>query len=190
MSEYKCIVSDDILVKSHEERIQEWTYIINKIDVLMNNYETIVNIPEYFYAKVACSFIGSILTGTTVLYIGNLILLWEQYFIDECPECNGSVYIFNAGGSPLSGRHQYQGICSGCNNFIQGRKPTFIELFMPAYELAKNNKNFAIINKTVNHYFSPGGDKPDGIKDVIIRNKIMGIPIETLIQRLKNKHLS
>ncbi len=188
MTTYNCIIDDEMLYKPHEERVEQWKYILSNLYVLIKNKNLILKTPEYRYSKVCDAFIGTTITGTTILYIGLLLELWEKSFTAQCSKCNGKVYIFNASGSPLSGRHQYQGMCKNCYEFVQGSKKSFGELLSPLFDLSKNYKNKTIIEKNVNHYFSPGGESADGIQQKIKREMIVGITIEELIWNLITSH--
>ncbi len=174
---------------SLEYAVKQWKLILSNLDVLIRNKNLILKTPEYRFSKVGVAFAGTTVTGTNVLYIGLLLELWEKnQFTDQCPECKGNVYIFNAAGSPLSGRHQFQGMCKNCYEFVQGSKKTFGDLLFPLFDLSKNYKNKTIMEKTVNHYFSLGGESADGIQHKIIREMIVGITIEELIWNLINSH--
>jgi len=52
-------------------------------------------------------------------------------------------------------------------------------------ELNNNYPNYGIIKKTVNHYFSPGGESKDGITETVIQERIQGLMLEDLIDALK-----
>lgn len=47
------------------------------------------------------------------------------------PKCCGSVYIYRASGSALSGCHTYHGYCPGCKTEFKGSHPTFSEILHP-----------------------------------------------------------
>lgn len=47
------------------------------------------------------------------------------------PDCCGEVYVFNAGGSPLSGTNTYRGYCRCCRKIYTGSRPSFGEIIGP-----------------------------------------------------------
>ncbi len=164
----------------------EMEMFIDNIELIISHVDTIISRKELFYTELSFGHISTTLTGTEVLPIGVLVLLWRnREFLASCSVCGGKVYIVCAAGSPLSGSHQYTGICPVCKKVVYGSKRTFRELYGPVHEIAKIYPNYTLIKKTVSHYFSPGGESKEGITENVVREKIHGFTLDELINELK-----
>ncbi len=168
------------------EREGEWEMLMDNIDLIMTNSSEILSHDEFFYTEMSFAHISSVLSGTAVLTLGSLLLLWgNNQFLDRCSDCSGPIYITGAAGNPLTGSHQFQGFCPYCRLNRYGNKKTFHELYKPALELALKFANYTQVKKIVNHYFSPGGEKPDGIREERIKEKIASVTLAEVISKLK-----
>lgn len=104
---------------------------IQNFDLLYRNSEKILADERYRNIIFYGLFFSSAYTSRErPLTLGELYLLWNK---NEwiTPDCCGQVYLYSAGGSPLSGSHSYFGYCCGCNKSYRGRRPTFMEIMKP-----------------------------------------------------------
>jgi len=164
----------------------EMEMFIDNIELIISHVNAITSRKELFYTELSFGHISTTLTGTAVLPIGVLVLLWRnREFLASCSDCGGRAYIVCAAGSPLSGSHQYTGICPVCRKVVYGTKRTFRQLYGPALKMAEKYPNYTLMKKTVNHYFSPGGESKEGITENVVREKIRGFILEELINELK-----
>ena len=70
-----------------------------------------------------CAFLSMAYAGGGYLPLGTLLCFWQQdRFTDTCEECEGKVYLYGAGGSPLSGSGSMWGRCAQCH---KGKKVAF-----------------------------------------------------------------
>jgi len=190
MSEYTYRIENTLPDRTPEERKREWELLVNNIDLILRNVDIVLSKKEFFFIQLSFAHISTTITGTTALPLGVLLLLWQKNeFIATCPHCGERAFIVFAAGSPLSGSHKYNGFCPACKKDILGSKKTFRELWLPSWELNDKYPNFGIIKKTVNHYFSHGGESKDGITETVIQEKIQGLMLEDLIGVLKSMEL-
>ena len=189
MSEYEYKVDNRLPERSPEDQQHEWELLADNIDLIIRHDDVIQSKKEFFFTELSFGHISTTITGTTVLPLGVLLLLWKKKeFLSTCPECGGRAYIVNAAGSPLSGTHKFNGFCAVCKKDVSGSKHMFLELCRPSWELAEQYPNHGIMKKTVKHYFSPGGGSKDGIIETVIREKIQGVMLEELINQLRSLH--
>jgi hypothetical protein len=100
--------------------------VMENLSFLLDKFEEIVKVPEYYFCPVPDSWIGSayVARKRSKLYLGELLSLWEKgEWLGVCPECGNIVYLTNAGGSPLSGRGGAWGICCECKQMKYEIKP-------------------------------------------------------------------
>ena len=113
--------------------------VIENLPFLYSKYEEIMNTDKYYFCPAFDSYFGTayISIGRFELYIGELLQLWkDNKWKNECPQCRGTVYITNAGGSPLSGAGSGWGTCEGCKTNIYGITP-FRKFFHEIRELPR-----------------------------------------------------
>lgn len=107
--------------------------------VFMENFPLILNYSDLITGKREYSnitFRGLAIGITFVarsrpLTIGELFTHYRNGHLIDDNGCCGRVYIFAAGGSILSGGHQYTGICSGCNSVVYGTLRSFRLIMEP-----------------------------------------------------------
>jgi len=164
----------------------EWNMLIDNIELIISHVDAITSRKELFYSELSFGHISTTLTGTEVLPIGVLVLLWlNREFLASCSDCGGKAYIVCAAGSPLSGSHQYTAICPVCRKFLYGTKRSCHQLYYPAFKMAKKYPNYTLMKKTVNHYFSTEGNSKEGITETVVREKYHGFNLGELINELK-----
>lgn len=164
----------------------EWELLIENIDLIMKHANIIKSRKELFYTELSFAYIASMVTQTSVLSLGALIILWQEVvFLDTCKKCGGRVYIVSAAGSPLSGRHTYSGFCSACGKMLIGSKKSYSELFIPALKIAKKYRNQTLFKRSLSCYYQGPGDIEEVITETVIREKIHSFTMEELINVLK-----
>lgn len=170
-----------------EKRAAEKQLLRQNLGLLLENAEKIINTPEYFFCPLRTAFLSLAYINGGMMPLGALLLLWkEEKLIETCPDCSGKVYLFSAGGSPLSGSNSWGGICPACDRIRYGRSAHFSDIWLPMLESIKKYPNVDIIEKGERPKFSwsqgiVGKETPD----VIIKPKVEGIPFEELIRVLK-----
>jgi len=99
--------------------------LIDSFSLLSNYYDEILDNPELYYVPVNEIRFGSSITGSTKLFLGDLLTLWQdEPWHTTCPKCNSqSLFIFGAGGSPLSGSGSAWGVCKKCRKSVDGVRP-------------------------------------------------------------------
>ncbi|MDA3810674.1 MAG: hypothetical protein PF518_10170 [Spirochaetaceae bacterium] len=100
--------------------------LMENLEFLLDNFEKIKTTPEYYFCPVPDSWLGAayISRGRSELYLGELLSLWKNGdWLGLCPECGDTVFLTNAGGSPLSGSGSAWGICKDCKKMVYGIKP-------------------------------------------------------------------
>lgn len=113
------------------------------IQLLLDNTDIILGNEKYFYCKFGSAYISMpYISGGGLIPLGILILLWKEHqLLDKCKKCGGDVHIIGAGGSPLSGKHNFWGYCSKCRQRQRGQKETFGELLHPVLNMKKKFPN-------------------------------------------------
>ncbi len=125
--------------KLSKVKIDFYLSVIENLPFLYSNFEKIKETDKYYFCPAYDSYFGTSLIsiGRTELYIGELLELWKSNkWKSECPKCGGTVYITNAGGSPLSGAGGGWGTCEGCKTNIGGITP-FRKFFHEIRELPR-----------------------------------------------------
>jgi len=99
--------------------------LIDAVPSLLKFYDEIFDNPELYYVPIEGVGFGSSITGSTQLFLGDLLTLWQdEPWHTTCPKCNSqSLFIFGAGGSPLSGSGSAWGVCRECREDIHGITP-------------------------------------------------------------------
>ncbi|MFC1670034.1 hypothetical protein ACFL20_06535 [Spirochaetota bacterium] len=186
---YEYEVPDEIPELTREEKEIERKLICENIDLIINNLGVIINNEKYFYTKISMGFLGTTITGTKVLHMGILALLWkDRKLTDKCEVCGSKVYILGAGGSLLSGSHQWHGCCSKCKEITHGRKKSFSQLYHPVFEITKRYPNKTVIRKykaKSKEWYNKITEKIP--PDEVIKKKKEGISFEELIGELKSR---
>ncbi len=172
---------------------QDLTSLLNDEEILshnlqaiLDNAEIILSTPEFFYCQPEMAHLGVCWIGGGPIPLGVLVKLWKDgKLILTCPHCNGSLYVFQAGGSPLSGRNSCRGCCIACNESYSVFTKQFGGLWHPIIELMKRHENKPEILKGKHPVFSwSKGLVGESVPDTIIKDSIHGVGLETLIRKL------
>ena len=104
------------------------------LDLILENSDRIIENTQYrnsiFWGiRIQAAYIGRRKTLT----LGELVFLWNSGSLIDSDGCCGPVYIDGAGGSPLTGRNQYRGICRTCKQVLFGRLPSFGTILGPIF---------------------------------------------------------
>ncbi len=99
--------------------------LIDSFSLLLNYYDEILENSELYYVPVKEIRFGSTVTGDAKLFLGDLLTMWQgEPWRTNCPKCNSqSLFIFGAGGSPLSGSGSAWGVCRECRESVDGIRP-------------------------------------------------------------------
>ena len=190
MKKGRIIVHKQKLLELNElEREEELNLLYENINLLLKHKKVIYRKKEFFFCILSQTFIGDSITGLAVLPIGILLKLWEKgHFLHTCPDCGGTVYILSAGGSILSGSHQFRAICPRCKKEVVGRKPSFSQLNLPAHKLVNKYRNVEIIEMFKNQYFEIGRGLV-GKKDeqIVLEKMVKVVSLKELIEYLKKE---
>ena len=133
--------------------------------------------------------VGSMLTGGNYVPIGVFLLLWEEgLLISHCPQCDAESYIFQAGGSLLSGGNSYTALCPACTKTFYGSVQSFGSLFFSVREKKEEypNKVKILIRETQRFSWSKGLEGQP-TPDMILEDGIHPVDLKILIANLKEK---
>lgn len=153
--------------------------------LLLSRYDKIRETPEMFFCRPAGA---GVMTGGD-LPLGALLELWRAgKFARKCSDCSDTVFLYALWGSPLSGCHNWYGVCPTCRSAKKGSGGTCITLWPEASQLARRYKNLPILKKGERAQFSwgrglVGKDEPD----VLVVDKVHGLSLQEVIQGLQ-KH--
>jgi len=126
------------ILKREEHTENEHKLFVDNLDMILSKQEMILNDPKLYCCTIGKAYIGASFTGCQRIFLGALLELWQKNVLtDVCAECGGRVVICGAGGSILSGCHQWHGICTACKKLQYGHKERFYHLYMPVYKHVK-----------------------------------------------------
>lgn len=159
------------------------------IALILKHKKRIIATPKYFFIRFRNSFLGSTITGYWPVPLGIWLLYWsEGKNIMRCPECEYSAFIFNASGSPLSGRNQISIVCADCQEISYIRVASFNSIFIPVFELRKMYPNKQVILRTKSQFFSWGkGLVGEETPDRLIRDCVHAVELSVLIDDLRTQ---
>ena len=173
---------------SAEKREEEIKVLCQHFEVILKNFKKILENEQYFFCQIGAAFLSiPFIRPDGPIPLGVLVLLWQKRkLIKKCPDCGGKVYVFGAGGSPFSGTHSWWGICRRCSIEKSQRSGSdFHVIFAPIMEMLKKYPNKPIIKKGKRQYFSwKHGLTGETTPDIIIKEKVEGVDIKTLIKEL------
>jgi hypothetical protein len=172
--------------KTKAEHQSDFDLFLNHFKLILEHQEIILNTPKYFQILLERFHVGTSITGIAYIPLGVLLLLWrDEELICQCPECNGNSYIFQAGGSLLSGDHRYTAICPECKRCFCGRASSFGEIYSPICSILKKYPNTETILKRRTTTFSWGqGLVGKPTPDEVIDSGIPTIEFKSLIKLL------
>lgn len=106
---------------------------IQHFELLLSNSSIILGNPRYRNIIFPGLFISSAwVSRQRPLTLDELYYHWKAgEFITH--DCCGSVYVYSAGGSVLSGSHRYNGYCRSCGKVYFGQRSAFSKLWQPYF---------------------------------------------------------
>ncbi len=172
--------------QSKESRQKELELFREHFDLILKYADLIISTPRYFHSYLENSNIGLMYIGGYYAPMGVLLQLWKNNeFVDECDLCNGQLYLFHGGGSPLSGSNKCQGICKECKTLSQKRLSD-VEPLATALKHIKNNLNYQLIQQTKGEVFSfKDGLTGKPVPDKILEEGIIPVTITELINEIQ-----
>lgn len=169
-------------------RSEEASSFCDNLQLVLDHGNEILRTERYFYCYPDDAFLSLAYFGGGPIPLGALILLWRAgEMLDVCQACGGTVHIIGAGGSPLSGSHSWWGCCVRCGRKRRGQRESFSTLWPPVLKMLRQYRNEAVIQRGKRRQFSwskglVGEDTPG----VVIKPRIEGVSVATLIAELKN----
>jgi hypothetical protein len=158
---------------SAENREEEMKVVCENFEVILKNFKRILENEQFFFCQIGAAYLAMPWIGPDgPIPLGVLVLLWQKRkLIKKCPDCGGNVYVFGASGSPLSGDHSWRGVCRRCAGEKSQRGGNgFHLIWMPIREMLRE---------------LTGETTPD----IIIKEKVQGVDIKTLIEELNYEGL-
>ena len=174
--------------ESDEQGKKNRQIFCENLGLILKNSEHILKTPEYFYIRHEWSLVGGIYAGSKYIPLGVLIKLWqEDKWLDECPSCAGKTYVFCAGGSPLSGSHYTNAVCTACNEIVNRKKTSGLAALMkPAFNLCKSHTQTRKILRTRGPRFSwSKGLVGEKVPDQVLEDVVKPVSLGELIDKLK-----
>lgn len=106
--------------------------LLQSFGLLREHADTIINTPAYSFCSPRIVRLALFYIGGGRVPLGALLQLWQEgKLIETCPVCSGEIYLFSAGGSPLSGMNAWSGICPSCNRIHIGKSDYFPKIWQP-----------------------------------------------------------
>lgn len=134
-------ISEDSLDTPEARKSYRLT-LLDAYPLLLNFYDEILNTPELYSVEIKTTWFGTVVTGNTSLFLGDFLQFWQdEPWHRNCPTCHTqTLFIFGAGGSPLSGSGGGGGICTKCKETFSG-----VGAFMPFFSSVR--KIYALSRK-------------------------------------------
>ena len=190
VSRERVIVKDmPLLEKTEAEQKQEFKLFVSNFRLIQKYADFIIGTPEYFHILMKDFLVGSTLTGGNYVPLGVWLLLWKEGFmISRCPQCEAEAYIFQAGGSLLSGGNSYTALCPACTKTFYGSVPSFSSHFFPVREkMAKYPNEVKILIRETQHFSWSKGLMGQPTPNEILEDGIHPVDLKTLIAKLEQK---
>jgi len=184
------IVYQDIeaLKATEEESSSDLNLFVENFDLILRHADHIKNTPSLFFSSFKCAFISVAFLGHHQAGIGHLLTLWEnEILLGTCKLCKNTLFIFSAGGSPLSGRNSCQGICVACRK-VQKTKWLSFKPIMLALTFLKSKKNKRKILRTRGQYFTwEHGLTGKPVPDKLLDKGVQPATFEELIKEIQKR---
>jgi hypothetical protein len=174
--------------ESDAERAQNMQLFCDNLELIIANADLIMKRPEFFYIRHDWMLIGGIFVGSKNIPLGVLLKLWQSgRWIDECPGCGGIVYIFMAGGSPLSGSHYCHAVCLACRKIVNSKQvEAFTVLMQQAFDLCDRYSRKQKILRTRGPVFSwSKGLVGESVPVEILEDVVKPVSLAEMIEALK-----
>lgn len=174
--------------ESDAERVRNIKLFCDNLGLILANADLVFKRPEFFYIRHSWMLIGAAYLGSKYIPLGVLLKLWQgDSWIGECPQCAGRAYIYYAGGSPLSGSHQADAVCSSCRETVKSKNhKAFTSLMKEACDLCNRYKRQQKILRTRGPVFSWGkGLVGESLPDKILEDVERPVSLEAMVNELK-----
>lgn len=135
--------------QSHSE---EFKIFFSKFDDILNNQIKILHDSELTGMPLTFAHAGTFLTGSRVLTLGHLMVLWSAGgWTQPCQKCGATSYVFEWGGSSASGKNCWNAWCPQCKQQISGSTGGHGEWILPAIHeiFTKNTLSFEYCFKKI-----------------------------------------
>ena len=96
--------------------------LVRHLGLILGNRDRILHSPILAHVLTfAASFSVAYISGSGYLPMGALLELWDEGLMRApCQKCSKEIYLFQLGGSPLSGACSWWGICADCHQGFSG----------------------------------------------------------------------
>lgn len=136
--------------------------LLQSFGLLREHADEIINTPAYSFCTLRVVRLALFYIGGGKVPLGALLQLWQEgKLIETCPVCAGEIYLFSAGGSPLSGMNAWSGICPSCNRAHVGKSDSFPKIRRPMQDMI------------------------DKYSEALAQTKVEPVSFETLLEALK-----
>lgn len=162
--------------------------------LLLRRADEILERPDWFFCEPPEAYISVMFFGGGHIPLGVLLGLWRAgHLTVACPACRGPLLVYGLGGSPLSGRHAYSGVCRDCGQkHYKGARDApfdgqdFNDFRFPLVEAMEARPNRAEIEPGERPRFSwkhglAGARTPDRV----VRPAVEPVPFAPLIDILR-----
>ncbi len=176
--------------ESDAERAQNMQLFCDNLKLILANADLVMERPEFFYIRHSWMQIGGIYVGSKNIPLGVLLKLWQSgKWLGDCPDCGGKAYIYEAGGSPLSGSHYRHAVCPVCREIVYSKHgEAFTVLMKPAFDLCDRYSRKQKILRTQGPRFSwSKGVVGEKVPDKILEDVVQPVSLAEMIELLKRK---
>ena len=189
LADNQIIVYEELPLPEESERevFKNRQLLCDNLELILANADKIIYTPAYYQIRHGWSYIGSNWIGSRHIPLGVLLQLWQKdLWLGECPHCSGKAYIFQAGGSILSGRYRYDAVCPACREIVANSCNTGLyALIKPAFELYNTTIQKRKILRTKGSRFSwSKGVVGEQVPDQTLEDVVKPASLETMIESL------
>jgi len=176
-------------VLSKEDRQEMFMLFRENFDLFLKYDDLIINTPEFFHCSFGSGFISVAYLGGYPVSLGALLQLWKTgEWVVVCNQCQGKLYLYGAGGSPLSGSNSCCGICKECKTVSTKILPSFLNIVKTLASIRKSQNRRKILRTKSQHFDFGKGLVGAAIPDKILRKEITPVNIIDLICILKKRN--
>jgi hypothetical protein len=160
-------------------------------DLLLRRWQEICETPHFFHAFAGRCHVN--LIPDREIPLGVLVHLWHiGELATLCPYCGGLLLIYDLSGSVLSGSHDWQGACRGCQRSVGRREvprqqePDFVKLWQPLRAELAEHRNEREVEPGQRPKFSwKQGLVGERTPDRVIRPRIDPAPLAAVVDVLR-----
>ena len=107
--------------------------------------EQILAKPKIALCRPSAAFVAGAYSTGLGLYLGTLVLLWQQKeFRAPCEFCKAATYIVHVGGSVLTGNWRFGAACPSCARWTKGELPHPVSFSRMCMMAAKANEELTM----------------------------------------------